>query len=468
MSNTNFQDISGGSKVLIIIEFLLFSAVVIGVYQANNNLGFIQQTDIPFTVVSIYATIFALTTQLAMLSMGLYNPKLRENFRTIFKRLALSYTIAYLVFMVSSTVTDLYSIQAELAAIASLVGLVATSCLRLLTEKVNFLGMGKRRILIVGSGERASIIEKRMRRDVDRQSFDLLGFITMPGDSDDAMTRETKIDLKGESLVSYAMRHKADEIVVACDERRGNLPTEELFSCKIRGINIIEILDFIERETGQVAVNLIYPSWVIYSNGFSSTNYLRNSLDYLLNAMLALLVMTFALPIMLIASIAIKLDDGWKSPIFYLQVRLGLDGKPFKIIKFRSMREDAEKDGAKWAAKDDDRTTRIGGFLRKYRVDELPQLWNVLKGDMGFVGPRPERPEFIHELAQSIPYYRQRLNVKPGLTGWAQLKYPYGSTVEDARQKLHYDLYYIKHRSILLDFHILIRTAEVVLFGKGR
>jgi len=468
MSNTNFQDISSGSKILIIIEFLLFSAVVLGTYQANQNLALIDQANIPFTVVAIYATIFALTTQLAMLSMGLYNPKLRENFRTIFKRLTLAYTIAYLVFMVSSIITDLYSIEAEVAAMAALAGLIVTSGLRSITLRINFLGMGKRRVLVVGSGERASIIEKRMRRDVDRQSFDLLGFVTMTGDDTEVMTRETKIDLKGESLVSYAMRHKADEIVVACDERRGNLPTEELFSCKIRGINVIEILDFIERETGQVAVNLIYPSWVIYSDGFSSTNYLRNSLDYILNAALAMFVMIFAAPIMAIAAIAIKLDDGWKSPIFYLQVRLGLDGKPFKIIKFRSMREDAEKDGAKWATKDDDRTTRIGGFLRKYRVDELPQLWNVLKGDMGFVGPRPERPEFIHELAQSIPYYKQRLNVKPGLTGWAQLKYPYGSTVEDARQKLHYDLYYIKHRSILLDLHILIRTAEVVLFGKGR
>ena len=173
-------------------------------------------------------------------------------------------------------------------------------------------------------------------------------------------------------------------------------------------------------------------------------------------------------PVMLITALLIKLEDGWKSPIFYSQERVGLDGQAFKIVKFRSMRIDAEKNGAQMAAKDDDRTTRIGKAIRKYRIDELPQIYNVMVGDMGFVGPRPERPEFVQQLIKNIPYYNERHNVKPGLTGWAQLKYPYGATESDSLEKLKYDLYYIKHRSFMLDLLILIRTVEIVLFGKGR
>jgi lipopolysaccharide/colanic/teichoic acid biosynthesis glycosyltransferase len=173
-------------------------------------------------------------------------------------------------------------------------------------------------------------------------------------------------------------------------------------------------------------------------------------------------------PVMLITALLIKLEDGMKAPIFYSQERVGLDGQAFNIVKFRSMRIDAEKNGAQMAAKDDDRTTRIGKAIRKYRIDELPQIYNVMVGDMGFVGPRPERPQFVQQLIKNIPYYNERHNVKPGLTGWAQLKYPYGATEKDSLEKLKYDLYYIKHRSFMLDLLILIRTVEIVLFGKGR
>ena len=171
---------------------------------------------------------------------------------------------------------------------------------------------------------------------------------------------------------------------------------------------------------------------------------------------------------MLITALIIKIEDGIRAPIFYHQDRVGLDGKVFRIVKFRSMHTNAETNGAVWASTDDQRTTRIGNFIRKYRIDELPQIYNVLRGEMGFVGPRPERPEFVQNLIRAIPYYNERHNVTPGLTGWAQLKYPYGSTEDDAQEKLKYDLYYIKHRSFLLDLNILIRTVEVVLFGKGR
>jgi sugar transferase (PEP-CTERM system associated) len=288
------------------------------------------------------------------------------------------------------------------------------------------------------------------------------------GDSPTGIQKEKKLTLEGQRLADYIAEHDIDELIVACDERRNNLPLDLLFDCKIRGTNIIEILDFIERETGQVAVNLVYPSWVIYSNGFSSTNDLRNALDWSFNAVLSLALLLVAWPLMLIAWLAIKLEDGIRAPTLFFQERVGLDGRVFPVIKFRSMRQDAEKQGAVWATKDDPRVTRTGKLLRKYRVDELPQLWNVLRGDMGFVGPRPERPEFVKDLIMKIPYYNQRHNVKPGLTGWAQLKYPYGASEEDALEKLKYDLYYVKHRSFLLDLNILVQTVEVVLFGKGR
>jgi sugar transferase (PEP-CTERM system associated) len=293
------------------------------------------------------------------------------------------------------------------------------------------------------------------------------GFVIMPGDTKTGIVNENRIALEG-SLVNYALEHGIDEIVVASDERRDNLPVDELFACKIRGVEITEILDFIERETGQIAVNLIYPSWVIYSNGFASGNHLRNTLDWVFNAAIAIALTLVTWPVMLITAILIKLDEGMKAPIFYLQERVGLDGQAFNIYKFRSMRIDAEKNGAQMASENDDRTTSIGKFIRKYRVDELPQILNVIRGDMGFVGPRPERPEFVQQLIKNLPYYNERHNVKPGLTGWAQLKYPYGSTEEDSLEKLKYDLYYIKHRSFMLDLLILIRTVEIVLFGKGR
>jgi sugar transferase (PEP-CTERM system associated) len=341
------------------------------------------------------------------------------------------------------------------------------SSFRYFTFKIDFFGFGKRNILVMGSGQRASIIEKRMRRDVDRQDFTVHGFIVMGGDSPDGIKRETRINLEG-SLVDYALANEIDEIVVANDERRNNLPVDELFACKIRGIEITEILDFIERETGQITVNLIYPSWVIYSNGFASNNHLRNTLDWIFNAVMALFLLLLTWPIMLVTILCIKISDGISAPAFYKQERVGLDGEPFNIIKFRSMRLDAEKNGAQMASENDNRITKVGQYLRKYRIDELPQIWNILHGDMGFVGPRPERPEFVQELIKNIPYYNERHNVKPGLTGWAQLKYPYGATEADSLEKLKYDLYYIKHRSFLLDLLILIRTVEIVLFGKGR
>ncbi|ARD44539.1 TIGR03013 family XrtA/PEP-CTERM system glycosyltransferase [Colwellia sp. PAMC 21821] len=469
MSSPKFRDLSAGSKSLVLIEFVCFAGALLLSMYFNSVFHFVEHNinNIATNVLFIQAVVFALIVQLSCLAMGLYDSKLRENLRGVMRRLLVSVAIGFFIVSLLNPFYGSDALAIELLAAASLISLFIVSGVRYLTLQIDFFGFNKRIILVLGAGERASIIEKRMRRDVDRQGFFMHGFVVMNGDADHGIVNENRINLDS-SLVNYALEHQIDEIVVANDERRENLPVDELFACKIRGVEITEILDFIERETGQIAVNLIYPSWVIYSNGFASANHLRNTLDWVFNASMGFFLFLFTWPIMLITALLIKLEDGLKAPIFYSQERVGLDGQAFNIVKFRSMRIDAEKNGAQMASKDDDRTTRIGKAIRKYRIDELPQIYNVMIGDMGFVGPRPERPQFVQELIKNIPYYNERHNVKPGLTGWAQLKYPYGATEKDSLEKLKYDLYYIKHRSFLLDLLILIRTVEIVLFGKGR
>lgn len=425
------------------------------------------------TSVVVVNGVFSFVVVICMLSVGLYESKLRETFRGIIRRIFVSVGLAYFCVEIFTSVLFnglvLHAYFLPTAACSSIVLLVV---LRYFTTRLGLLGLGKTRTLVIGAGERASIIEKRMRRDVDRIGFDLVGFVPVPGDNrEEGIKKEKIIHLQlNEGLRQFIFDNDIEEIIIACDQRRGTLPIEALFECKLRGTEVTELLDFMERETGQIVVNLMYPSWVIYSNGFTTQNYLRDSLDYGVNALVAFIILMFTWPFMLLTALTIFLDDGFKTgtSVFYKQERVGLNGKLFKIIKFRSMRPDAEKDGAKWASKNDDRVTRIGHFIRKYRIDELPQLINVFKGEMAFIGPRPERPQFVEQLVREIPYYNQRHNVKPGIAGWAQLNYPYGSSVADSMEKLKFDLYYVKHQSLLLDLLILVRTTEIVLFGRGR
>ncbi len=406
------------------------------------------------------------------LAVGLYNAKLRDPFTSVVQRIFVAVAIAY--FFMGLVVYNLFpAIQLDTGfpPIALAIVLLLTTVFRYFVCDIDALGIRKKRLVILGAGERASIIEKRMRRKVDKKGFELCGYVPMSGDSESSRVESGKqlhLDIK--NLADYVIDNDIDGIVVACDERRTVLPLKELFDCKIRGVEILDIINFLEQETGQIAVNLIYPCWVIYSNGFGVNNQARIQIEYILNALLAVMVLLVFWPFMLITVLLIYFDDGRKTgaSVLFLQDRVGMDGVPFKIIKFRSMRPDAEKDGAQWAEKEDDRATRIGAWIRKFRIDEFPQLFNVLRGEMNFVGPRPERPEFVHDLIKSIPYYNQRHNVKPGITGWAQLNYPYGSSLEDSLEKLKYDLYYIKHRGVVLDLFILIRTVEVIVFGKGR
>jgi sugar transferase (PEP-CTERM system associated) len=417
--------------------------------------------------------LFTVLVVLSALSVGLYETKLRETFRGVIRRIFVSVAISYFIIEVvtSALLTNIEISRYYFPSYAGMT-IIVIVIFRYFINRLGILGLGQSKIIVIGAGERASIIEKRMRREVDRFGFELLGFIPIPGDNrEEGIQNEKLLHVKiDENFKNFIADNDIDEVVIACDQRRGTLPVEILFDCRLRGVEVTDLLDFMERETGQIVVNLMYPSWVIYSNGFNSQNYLRDALDYTMNCLMASMVLLLAWPFMLLTAVIILFEDVnlKNASVFYKQERVGLNGRLFNIIKFRSMRLDAEKDGAKWATANDSRVTKVGFFIRKFRIDELPQIWNVFRGEMSFIGPRPERPQFVEQLIREIPYYNQRHNVKPGLAGWAQLNYPYGASVEDSMEKLKFDLYYVKHQSLMLDILILIRTVEVVLFGKGR
>lgn len=323
----------------------------------------------------------------------------------------------------------------------------------------------KRRILVVGSGKTAAAMLD-LRRRADRRGFTLTGFVpTSDGPVDPRLENRT-LQREGR-LRELAEKYEIDEVVVAEDERRDQLPVSELADLRLAGTPVIEAASFFEREAGKIRLDLVSPAWLAFGTGYPYGK-LRRVSKRTLDIVAGLLLLLVLWPVMLAAFLAVKIEDGWSAPALYRQWRTGLAGKPFQLLKFRSMRVDAEKGGkAQWASRDDPRVTRVGAFMRKSRIDELPQLFNVLRGDMSFVGPRPERPEFVAELEQSIPFYAERHRVKPGVTGWAQLNFPYGASRDDTVEKLQYDLYYLKNQSLLLDLVILLNTVEVVLFGKG-
>jgi sugar transferase (PEP-CTERM system associated) len=321
----------------------------------------------------------------------------------------------------------------------------------------------KRRVLIYGTGQRAKPVAG-LRRSSDQRGFVLVGFVQPPGEE---LALPPERVLPAGKLLELCERHEVDEIVVAMDERRQAFPVRDLLDCRLAGIDVTELSTFLERETGRVRLDVLNPSWLIFGEGFKRGSFRLQS-GRVLDLFAASTLFILTCPVILITALAIKVEDGWRSPLFYQQERVGFGGRIFRLLKFRSMRVDAEAAGQpQWAQKNDTRVTRIGAVIRKLRIDELPQILNVLKGEMGLVGPRPERPQFVKQLAEKIPYYIERLSVKPGITGWAQLCYPYGSSEQDALEKLQYDLYYIKNTSLLFDIAILVQTAEVVVMGKG-
>jgi len=407
------------------------------------------------------AVVFCAAMLAGMIAMGFYQRDQRDGPVETVIRLSLSFVVGFLVMgavYVLEPQLVLGGASTFVALIASFIGIA--TCRIVCSAKTD--ARFSRRVLVLGVGDRAKQIEN-LRRASDRLGITLVGFIDIG--IDQQVVSEAKIIRPNVSLRTLAERFAAEELVVAIDDRRKGLPVDDILECKMHGIRILDESTFLERQLGKIRLDALHPSGVIFADGFTQA-VIRRTEKRLFDIAASLFLLTLALPFMIAAALAILLESG--RPIFYTQRRVGLRGECFNVIKFRSMRTDAEIDGKPvWATKEDSRVTRVGRFIRKTRIDELPQLLNVLKGDMSFVGPRPERPEFVSELAQAIPYYDLRHHVKPGITGWAQVSYPYGSSIKDAREKLQYDLYYLKNYSVFLDVNILLQTIQVILWGKG-
>jgi sugar transferase (PEP-CTERM system associated) len=320
------------------------------------------------------------------------------------------------------------------------------------------------RILIVGSGNLAVEMAREVLNRPDA-GYRIVGFVGTDAELLGKSLINPRVIGMTDDLDEIVKRENIDRIIVAMGERRGQLPTNKLLQLSLAGqVTIEEGASFYERITGRVSLNMLRPSWLIFT-GRGRQAKLAELTRTTVHWLVALIGAILALPIVLVTAVLIKLES--RGPVFYSQERVGKNGRTFVLSKFRSMRVDAEQDGPVWASKGDSRTTYVGRIIRKIRVDEIPQFWNILKGEMSFVGPRPERPHFVAQLAEEIPFYEQRHLIAPGLTGWAQIKYPYGASIEDARQKLQYDLFYIKNQSLILDAIILFETIKIILFGRG-
>ncbi len=446
------------------VEFcVLYASMILGIH-----IRFFDQADPLGSLGSleVRAGTFAFLMITSMVSMGVYHAKLQEGFSGTLLRTAVSFLLgATALSMLFYVFPHLY-IGRGVVAISAFFAFVAILFVRYAFRRLVDQESLKRKVVILGAGKKAQNLIDHLGLHFER-SISLVGCISLSDDDNYIdSSKSPVISLNSASLLSFVEDREIDEIVVAIDDRRKTFDFHTLLDCKLRGIDVVDVLTFFEREMGRVEVEMLHPSWLIFSDGFSSgsfTAFWGRCFDILISGLLLLV----SWPIMLATLIAIRVEDGFDAPIFYKQERVGLNGKTFFVSKFRSMRIDAEKAGPQWAKENDDRVTRVGRFIRKCRIDELPQIFNVFRGHMAFVGPRPERPQFVSHLEKSIPFYAERHRVKPGISGWAQLKYPYGSSDKDSLEKLKYDLYYVKNKSLLLDILIILQTVEVVLFGKG-
>ncbi|MCQ8129169.1 TIGR03013 family XrtA/PEP-CTERM system glycosyltransferase [Methylomonas rivi] len=407
--------------------------------------------------------VFSCVFTLCCSSIGLYRKTLDREEYNLLERINYSFVVA-----VFSLVLIYYSVPELMLARSVLISAILFSFVGMLLTRYFFyrfinLDNLKRKVLVIGSGQKASELEIVNSSFVYR-GFEIVGYIAL---DDDVISVPDPVWLNESlTLADVVNQYKVDEIVIAVDDRRKRLPVDDLLDIKMSGIIVMDLQSFYEREQRLVFLEALSPSWLVFSDGFVNTGtrpLVKRSFDVLAS----ILLLSVSWWLMLFTAIAIYIESGFGAPVLYRQTRVGYRNQPFQVIKFRSMRVDAEKNGAQWASETDNRVTRVGKVIRKFRIDELPQLFNVLKGDMSFVGPRPERPEFVEGFVKSIPYYAERHRVKPGITGWAQLCYPYGASEQDTWQKLQYDLYYVKNYSLFLDMTIMLSTVEVVLWGKG-
>ncbi|SCX55897.1 TIGR03013 family XrtA/PEP-CTERM system glycosyltransferase [Nitrosospira sp. Nsp1] len=411
------------------------------------------------------AATFTFVMILCMSAMGLYQLDARLDIKdTLFRlmpSMMLGFGITTLIFYL---LPDLYLGRGILGLVMlfALSGILLTRAAFL---KWSSLGILEARAIVLGTGGKAKeFVEETKKSESGPRGFKIVGFVPLP--DEELHVPASAVLPNVDSLTSLANRYGAGEIIIAIQERRGGcFPIQDLLECKLNGIKVTDSAAFFERERGQIRVNTLYPSWLVFGGGFDQS-LLRSGIKRIFDLAASGVLLAVTLPVMLMAALCILFEDG--GSVFYRQERVGKGGKIFMVLKFRSMRADAEKGGTpQWAATDDPRITRVGRIIRKLRIDELPQILNVLNGDMSFVGPRPERPYFVHQLCMEVPYYNVRHSIKPGITGWAQVRYRYGASVEDAIEKLQYDLYYVKNHSLFLDVIILIDTVEVVVLGKG-
>ena len=446
--------------VLVMIEALILGgAIYLGVSARFLDGGVSSELE-PLLPKALAFTLIMLGL---MTAAGLYDLEWQHGVRALLNRLGMSFGLG----LVAMSLV-FYFFPALLVGRGAFLISFGLALLGILTSRLLFLrwtsfGALKTRVLVIGTGSRAAHVETLLAKRGPACNIQVMGYLPMGGSHhfvDHARILDTQ-----ERLPELATRLQIGEIILALRDRRGGMPVDELLECKLRGINVVELSSFFERENGHLQLDSMNASWMILAEGFNQ-GMLRDTVKRLFDLLISLVMLLLTLPVMALTALLIKLES--PGPALYRQERVGQGGRPFTIFKFRSMRSDAEHDGKpRWASQNDSRITLVGRFIRRTRIDELPQIFNVFLGDMSFVGPRPERPYFVQDLTQQIPYYGIRHTVKPGITGWAQVRYPYGATVEDALHKLQYDLYYVKNHSLFLDMMVLFQTVQVVLWGKG-
>jgi sugar transferase (PEP-CTERM system associated) len=406
--------------------------------------------------------VFAAVLQLALVGVGGYGADALRSMRILAARLVVAVSLGVLLLTLVFFLMPAVTFWRSNLLYAMLFALLFVFSARLIFDRTLGSDAFRRRVMVLGAGPRAARLEALAARE--GAGFQIAGYVAMndgPSAVDGAVNRD---DIP--SLTEHVVGLKASEVVLALEERRNALPLGDLLRIKTTGVHVNDISSFLERETGRVDLDSLNPSWLIFSDGFSSGRRISAAGKRLFDLVAAAAILVLTAPLVLVFALLVKLES--RGPAFFRQRRVGRYGVPFELVKLRSMREDAEVGGkAVWAQKDDPRVTRIGAVIRKLRIDELPQAWTVLKGEMSFVGPRPERPQFVADLEGRLPYYAERHVVKPGITGWAQINFPYAASVEDAREKLEYDLYYAKNYTPFLDLLILLQTVRVVLWPEG-
>jgi len=423
-------------------------------WQLGIAVGDIRERWVPLLI-------FAALVQTAMISVGVYGSDALRSMRYAGARLLVAISLGIIALSAVYFMLPGHTLWRSNLFYAMFIAIALLLTIRFMLSGLLGTAPFRRRILVLGAGARAD----RLRKLGEKQEagFVIAGYVGMsaqPPVIDEAIHRDAIAN-----LTRYVENLGVSEVVLALEERRNALPLKDLLRIKTTGVHVNEFSTFLERETGRVDLDTVNPSWLIFSDGFSSGQMVSSAIKRLFDIVASLILLVVTMPVVAVFAVLVKLDS--KGPAFFRQVRVGLYGQDFALIKLRSMCVDAEADGAQWAAKADPRVTRIGRIIRKLRIDELPQAWTVLKGEMSFVGPRPERPEFVSDLEEKLPFYAERHMVKPGITGWAQINYPYGASIEDSRHKLEYDLYYAKNYTPFLDLLILLQTLRVVLWNEG-